>query len=222
MTQPQFFADAELLAVSELKGAWGDEVFHGKAAWGEPFPFKGKLLLFVDVEHIVHQGQTLLSVQRFRRHTEPLEVVEQVRLDAFQPWLCRFHGGGFNAKSQIFCLDKTVVATGKLITEHIGVLPTDIVKVIALRGNDDALSISFLIRRHVHKGQLEFYRAVEVVQKIAPALEDSGFILVLIELVVDVLKLNRLVSSPVSHGKSRPETIRSNGMLSWADFFLLS
>ena len=40
------------------------------------------------------------------------------------------------------------------------------------------------------KRQLKLNRAVEVVEEIAPALEDRGFILVLRKLIVDVLKLN--------------------------------
>ena len=44
--------------------------------------------------------------------------------------------------------------------------------------------------RHVDKGQLELYRTVKVVEKVAPAVEDGGFVFVLIQLIVDVLKLD--------------------------------
>lgn len=62
---------------------------------------------------------------------------------------------------------------------YIRIFSADTVKVIPLGWDNNALSVGVLVCRHIHKGQLEFYRAVEVVEKITPALEDSRFIFIM-------------------------------------------
>ena len=188
----ELFAYAKLLAVAELKGAWGDKVLYGKTAWSEPFPLKVEIGMLVDVEHTVHESQTLFAVQGFSRYAEPLEVVKQIGLNAVETGFCFFHVGSFDAEGQILGLDKTVIATGKLIAKHFRVFLTDVIEVVALRGNDDTLTVGVLVCRHIHKRQLELNRAVKVIKEITPALKDRCFILVLIELIVDVLELDGL------------------------------
>ena len=84
------------------------------------------------MEHPVHQTQTLFAVQGFCCHAEPLKVVENVGLNAVKPRLCLLNACRFNTEGQILGLDKTVVATGKLASQHIRVFLTDTVKVVAL------------------------------------------------------------------------------------------
>ena len=141
---------------------------------------------------------------------------------------CHLYALGFNAEGQILGLDKTVVATGKLTAEHIRVFDTDAVKVVALGRDFDALTVGVLIRRKVHKGQLELHRTVEVVEKVAPGLKDSGFILVLIELIVDVLELDGLgeVAGFYTANAVLPHPFKGNTVLcrlfsSYLDFSLL-
>ena len=188
----QLFADAKLLAVSKLKGAGSDKVFYGKSGGSQPIPGKIEIELLVHVEHSVHQSQTLFAVQGFCSYAEPLKVIKQVCLNAVKPGLCCFHALGFDAEGQILGLDETVVAFGELISQHPRVFCTDVVKVVSLGRDFDVLTVGVLVCRKVHKGQLKFHGAVEVVEKVAPGLKDSGFILVLIELVVDVLELDSL------------------------------
>ena len=188
----ELFAYAKLLAVAELKGAWSNKVLYGKTAWSEPFPLKVEIGMLVDVEHTVHESQPLFAVQGFRRYAESLEVIEQIGLNAVETGFCFFDVGSFDTEGQILGLDKTVIATGKLTTEHFRVFLTDVIEVIVLRGNDDALTVGVLICRHIHKRQLELNGAVKVIKKITPALKDRCFILVLIELIVDVLELDGL------------------------------
>jgi len=148
--------------------------------------------MLVDVEHTVHESQTLFAVQGFSRYAESFEVVEQIGLNAVKSRLCCLDVGSFDAESQILGLNKTVVATGKLTTKHIRVFLTDVIEVVALCGNHDTLTVGVLVCRHVHKRQLELNRAVKVIKEITPALKDRCFILVLIKLIVDVLELDGL------------------------------
>lgn len=96
-------------------------------------------------------------------------------------------------------LDKTVVALGKLGLQHIRVLGTELIETVALQGDGDALRIGVTCGRRVDKRELEADGAVEVVEEIAPAVKDRGLVLVLIELVVDVLKLYGLGVEALRH-----------------------
>ena len=219
----QLFADTELLAVSKLKGAWGDEVLYGKSGGCQPVPGKVEIKLLIHVKHPVHQSKALFAVQRFGGYTQPLKVIEQIRLDTVQTGFRHFHSIRFNAEGQILGLDETVVATGKLITEHIRIFGADTVKVIPLGWDNNALSVGVLVCRHIHKGQLEFYRAVEVVEEITPALEDGRFVLVLAELVVDVLELDGLGEVAGLHTADAigKHSLKGNGVLCRLFLFIL-
>ena len=82
-------------------------------------------------------------------------------------------------KGEILGFDKAVVALCQLVLQHGGVLHPDTVKIIPLKGDVDGAGKGFLRCCKVQKRQLKLNRAVEVVEEIAPALEDCGFILVL-------------------------------------------
>ena len=186
------FPHAELPAGAELKGSGGDEVLGGKAGGGQPVPRKGKGNLFVHVEYAMQLGQPRPPVQRLRHYAQPLEVVEQVGFNPFQPGLCRPDAVRVNAEGQVFCLNQAVVPLCQLVLQHLGVLAADVVKIIPLGRDGDGPGKGFLGRGQVEEGQLEPDGAVKVVEEIAPALEDGGLILVLGQLVIDVLKLNGL------------------------------
>ena len=73
----------------------------------------------------------LLPVQYPRRRADHLKMVEGVR---------------FDTKGEKLGLDKPVVAAFKLRLQHFGVLGSDTVKVIILRGNRDTALKIFLVR----------------------------------------------------------------------------
>ena len=124
-------------------------------------------------------GKPRLSVQRFRRYAQPLEVIENVGLNALQTGLGCLDAVRVNAKGEILGFDQAVVALCQLVLQHGHVLHPDTVKIIPLKGDVDGAGKGFLRCGKVQKRQLKLNRAVEVVEEIAPALEDRGFILVL-------------------------------------------
>ena len=73
-------------------------------------------------------------------------------------------------------------------TQNLRILRADWIERIPLRRNTDELIHVRPIRRAVDKRQLEFDRAVEVIEEITPAIEHRGFILVGTQLVVYVLE----------------------------------
>jgi hypothetical protein len=60
-----------------------------------------------------------------------------------------------------------------------------------LRRDPDALLEALRVCRQVDEGQFEMDRAVKEVQKAAPLFEDRRLVLLLGQLVIDVLKLDR-------------------------------
>ena len=68
-----------------------------------------------------------------------------------------------------------------------------------LSGDVDGAGEGFLGGHEVQKRQLELNRAVEVVEKITPALKNRGLVLVLRELVVDVLELDGFRVAAIRH-----------------------
>ena len=76
--------------------------------------------------------------------------------------------------------------------QHFRVLGPDAVKFIALGRDVDAVRIAVPAGGQVEEGKLKADGAVEVVEEVAPALKDGGFILILRKLVVNVLVLDRL------------------------------
>lgn len=66
----------------------------------------------------------------------------------------------------------------------------DIIECIELRRDEDGLLEGVSGRTEVQEGELKADGAVEIIEKVTPAIEDSGFIIVLRKLVVDVLELD--------------------------------
>ena len=130
--------------------------------------------------------QPFIAGQRLGLHAEALEVVENIRLNAFQLGLCGAKGVGLNTKGDVLSFEKSIVALGELGLQHIGILGADVVEVILLRRDIDLLLELRDVRLLVDEGELDEDGAVEVVEKVTPVLEDGGLVLVLGELVVDV------------------------------------
>src|SRR5699024_9099141 len=119
--------------------------------------------------------------------------------DTLQTGLGGFDAVRVNAKGQVFGLDKTIVAPGKLVLKHFRVLGADAVKIISLERDGDRAVKGFLRCCKVQKRQLKANRAVKVVEKVTPALDNRGFILILRELIVDVLKLDGFCVVAICH-----------------------
>ena len=157
----------------------------------------------------MHDAQAVIPIQRCSHNAQPLEVVEKVGFNAFQTGLCCAKIVCFNAEGQVFGLNQTVVAAGKLVLQHLGILGADSIKFIAAGRDGDAPGKGFLRCRQVDKGKLELHRAVKVIQKIAPRFKDCGLILVLRKLVVDVLILDGFGVARIGHTADtvRPHTL---------------
>ena len=175
------------------------------------------------MEHTVHQGKAFLAIHRRCGYAQPLEIVQDIRLDTVQTRLCRFDMGSFHAEGQILGLDKAVVATGKLVAEHLCIFLSNIVEIIALGRNDDALAVGILIGRHVHEGKLELDGAIEIVQEVTPAFKDRGLILVLVQLVIDILELDGFGEIAGFHAADaiRPHSFKRNTVLRGLLLFVL-
>ena len=183
-------AHAERPAIAELKAAGCDEVLDRQTAGGQPVPRKLELLLAVHVEYTVHQMQALLTVHRRCRHAQPLEIVEDVGLNTLQPGLCRPNILRLDAKGQVLGLCQAVVAFCQLVLKHIGVFRPDTVEMVPPGLDGNALCITAASRRQVEERQLKTDGTVEIVKEIAPAVKNSGLVLILTELVVNVLELD--------------------------------
>jgi len=183
-------AHLEGAAVFEGKGGRGNGVFYGKAAFYEVFPVKVELAGTVHVEHIVHEFQPLGTVQGLCLHPQSVEVIQQIVLDVVEPGLDLRHTFALHPKGDEFGLSQTIIALGKLLAQHLGILRTNIVETVLLERNADAFFKLGAVGCHVHEGQLKFDGAVEEVQKAAPFLKNRSLILLLGELIIDVLILD--------------------------------
>ena len=149
-----------------------------------------KLGCAVHVEHIVHEFQPLGTVQGLCLHPQPVEVVQQIVLDVVKPRLDLRHAFTLHTEGDELGLGQTIIALGKLLAQHLGILRTNIVKAILLERNADALFKLGAVGCHVHKGKLKFDAGIEEVQKTAPFLENRRLILLLGKLIIDVLILD--------------------------------
>ena len=176
---------------------------------------RSKVFLREPVVKKEHKLQALLAIQHAGRDTQPLEVVHQGGLYVLQPGLCLPHGLCLNSECEIFRLGEAIVALSELCFQHLAVLIARIVEAIAAIRDANALFKDFRIRCHVHKGQLEVDGAVKEIQKGAPLLKNSGLILLLGQLIVDVLILDGLGVIPVADTADsiREHTLKRNRLL---------
>ena len=140
----QLFAHAEHPAGLELKGAGRDKVLGGQPGGSQPVPRKAERLLLVHPQNVVHDVQALKAVQRRSHNAQPLEVVQKIGFDALQTGLGSAEVVGLNAEREILGLNEAVVAAGKLILQHTGVLGADAVKLVPAGRNRNAPCKGFL------------------------------------------------------------------------------
>ena len=132
--------------------------------------------------------EPLLSVQHLGADAQPFEVVEDVRFNAFQPGLCRADVVGIDTEGEILGFHNAAVALCLLLLDDFGQLPLDAFKLI--RTQRDCPGKGFPQGGQIHEGKLEFDGAVEIIEEVAPAVEDGLLVLVVRELVVDVPELD--------------------------------
>ena len=189
----KFLPDSERAPVRELERGGRDKVPRRQPGWREPVPVKRERLFRVHVEDAVQQRQPRFAVQRLRVNAHPLEIAQQFRFDAFQPRLRVAHTVRLDGERQVFRLAQAVVAPRELVLEHLRIFLADAVKIVLPRGHLNAVISSALSVFQIEKRKLEGNRAVKVVDELAPAPKDRVLVLVFGELIIDVLKLNRLV-----------------------------
>ena len=119
-----------------------------------------------------------------------MKIIEQVILDVVEPGLDLRHAFALHAKGDEFGLGQTIIALGKLLAQHLGILRTNIIETISLVRDTDAFLKLGAVGCHVHKGQFKFDAGIKEVQKTAPFLKNRGLILLLCQLIVDVLILD--------------------------------
>ena len=167
------------------------------------------------MKNIVHQLEPVVSVQRLCLHTKALEVVENVDLNTLQPGLCGFQILCLHAKGNEFGLDQPIIAAGKLGLQHLCVLRAELVERICPRRDSNGLRVAVLVSGEVYEGELKMDGAVKIIEEVAPRIEDRGLVLVLVELIIDVLKLHRfaviVVCDPANTVRDHP--LKGNGIL---------
>ena len=170
----------------------------------------------------MHELQPLTPVKRGCRDTQPLEVVQQVDLYALQSGLCRLDVLRFDAKGDELGLGQAIVALGLLVLQHFRIFMPDFVVAVIPVGNQNALLKRFRAGRQVEKRKLQVNAAVEIIEEIAPALEDRRLVIVLRELIVDVLKLDGLGVILIRDAADavRPHALIGNGVLRGIRFLL--
>ena len=163
----------------------------------------------------MHEPESILAGKRRGRHAELLEVVQNVQLDPLQPLLGDSVAVGLDAERDIPRLFQAVVPLGKLRFEHLRILGADLVEGVAPERHENALLHRVVPAIEVQEGELEANRRVEVVQKVAPALEDGGFVVILGKLIVDVLETDGLGVQCVGDTANavRPHPLIGNAVL---------
>ena len=206
---------AKAALFAEIKAGRRDEVLGGQAGGRQPLPVEQERCLGVHVEHIVHQLQPLMPVKRRCRNSQPLEVVQQVDLYALQPRLCGLDVLRVHPEGDVLGLGQTVVALSLLVLQHFRILVADFIVTVIPVGNQNALLKGFRAGSQIKERKLQVNAAVEIIEEIAPALEDRRLIIVLRELIIDVLKLDGLGVILIRDAADavRPHALIGNGVL---------
>ena len=132
--------------------------------------------------------EPFLTRKHLGTDTELFEVIENIRLDPFQPGFGTAYTVSINPEGQILGFDNAVIALFLLILNDPGQLPLDALKLVC--AHRDRLQGSAPQAGQVDKGQLEGNGAVKIIEEIAPAVKDGLFVLVVRELVVNVPELD--------------------------------
>ena len=206
---------AKAALFAEIKAGRRNEVLGRQAGGRQPLPVKNEGCLSIHMEHIVHELQPLMPVKRGCRDAQPLEVVQQINLDALQTRLCRLDVLCLDAKGNELGLGQAVVALGLLVLQHFCIFVPDFVVAVIPVGNQDALLKGFRAGRQIEKRKLQVNTAVKIVEEITPALEDRRLVVVLRELIIDVLKLDGFGVVAIRNAADavRPHALIRNGVL---------
>ena len=206
---------AKAALFAEIKAGRRDEVLGGQAGGRQPLPVEQERCLGVHVEHVVHELQPLTPVERRCRNSQLLEIVQDVNLNALQPWLCRLDVLRVYSEGDVLGLGQAVVSLGLLILQHFRIFVPDFVVAVIPVGNQNALLKGFRAGSQIKERKLQVNAAVEIIEEIAPALEDRRLIIVLRELIIDVLKLDGLGVILIRDAADavRPHALIGNGVL---------
>ena len=132
---------------------------------------------------------------------------------------CLLHRICLNTKRKVFRLCQPIVALCKLCLQHLRVFTSDWIKLIFSVRNTDTLLKTVRIGTHIHKGQLEMNRTVKEIKETTPFFKNGCLIFLLCQLIIDVLKLNRLCVIVISHTTNtiREHSLERNRLLccSW-------
>ena len=133
-----FCAHLEPPCRSEPKRGWGDKILDMQAGGRQPVPIKGKPFS-VRVEDAVQQLQPLPSIQHFCQSTHGFEMVQGIQNNPGE-----FGPGAVNvvrlqSEDQELGFHQTVVSLLQLTAEHLGIQLPQIVKIVTLGSNLNAL-----------------------------------------------------------------------------------
>ena len=171
----------------------------------------------------MHQLKTSLAVQRLCTDTQLLEVGQNIKFDAVQTSLSGLDVICFNAEGDVLGLSETIVTLGELVTQHGLIFHADSSEILVRERHMDAVLKGCCVCIQVQEVELKANGWVEVVEEITPATEDSVFILIHGELVVDVLILDGASVVVVSHPANavRPHPLIRDGVLGCVRDFLI-
>ena len=212
--RPQRAAHAKAAAFAKGEGRWSHEIPGGQPGGRKPLPFEAERLLRIGVEDAVQKMQPLPAVKQRRGDAHALEVGQNVQLDSVKARSGRLETVRPDAEGQVLDPFDAVAASGKLIAENLRVFAPDPFRPIPANGDMDAVFKAVRVGVPVQKGELEMDGAVEIVEEIAPALEDGAFGVIVRKLVVDVLKLKRLcVPATRQTDAVRPDAVIRDSLL---------
>ena len=103
------------------------------------------------MQNAVQHFQPLFARKLLCQRAHDFEMSERVRDNAGKPCPCRLDILRFNGKREILHFHKTVVAVFKLRAEHLRVTFADMVKVVALRRDFNALYKVLAVHAPTHK-----------------------------------------------------------------------
>ncbi len=218
-----FAAHAEAVLGPEIKAGRCDKVLGGQTGRRKPFPVELEGRLRIHVKHVMHQLEPFPSVQGCCGNAQTLEVVEQIDFDPLQARLCRFVLFRLDAVGNKLGLGQAIVSFGQLVLEHFGILVPDLVEPVVPVRDDDTLFKGFRAGRQVQERKLKMNGGIKIIEEITPAFKDRGFIVVLRQLVVDILKLDGFGIVVIRHPADavRPHPLVGDGILSGVRTFLI-
>ena len=139
---------------------------------------------------VVQHFQAVIARHGAGSYAQHLKIVEYVRFDTGKAGFCRRQAVRFNGKGDVFVLHKPVIPFGKLVFEHIRILGANGIESVVLRRNVDSLFRFAALRPLIDERELHRNGSVKVIQKVAPIFKDSGLVVRLCKLIVNILKHN--------------------------------